>query len=95
MSLCRRVQKLAQLMTGPFVALLSKDISAELINNKTITVAHQVIDLIEKIGFIVRLSNKTAVIGDLASARPDLTGRNYKQHARPPCVHLSRQVHTV
>jgi hypothetical protein len=65
--------------------------SAELTNQrKKLRLAHQVIDLIEKVGFVVGLSNKAAVIGDLAIARPDLSGRNYEQHARPPCVHLSR-----
>jgi hypothetical protein len=65
--------------------------SAELTNQrKKLGLAHQVIDLIEKVGFVVGLSNKATVIGDLAIARPDLSGRNYEQHARPPCVHLSR-----
>jgi hypothetical protein len=70
--------------------------AAAMINGcKELRVAHQVIDLLEKVGFVVGLSNKAAVIGDLAITRPDLSGRNYEQHMRPPCVHLSRQVHTV
>jgi hypothetical protein len=58
---------------------------------KELPLAHQVIDFFEEVGFVVWLSNKAAVIGDLTIARPDLTGRDYEQHPRPPCVHLSRQ----
>jgi hypothetical protein len=53
---------------------------------------HQVVDLIEELGCAIWLSNKAAVIRDLGIARPCLTRRDYKQHVRPPGMHLSRQV---
>jgi hypothetical protein len=57
--------------------------------------AHQVVDLGEQLRRPIRLTDKTAIIRNLGATGLCLSRSNHEEHIGPPCVDLSREIHTV
>jgi NADPH-dependent 2,4-dienoyl-CoA reductase/sulfur reductase-like enzyme len=57
--------------------------------------AHQVVDLGEQLRRPIRLTDKTAIIRNLGATGLCLSRSNHEEHIAPPCVDLSREIHTV
>jgi hypothetical protein len=56
---------------------------------------HEVVDLGEQIRRPIRLTDKAAVIRNLGATRLSVPGSNHEKHTGPPCMDLSREIHTV